>query len=111
MEQERQRIEAQVLERAAKDPQFRTQLQQDPRGTISRDFGVQVPQDITVEVLDETPSKVYLVLPAAPAQRGQELSGQDLQAVAGGWSGVSDCSPTCAGNMNSCTCTCPGHGC
>lgn len=75
MEQERQSIERQVLERAARDPQFREQLKQDPRGTVARDFGVQVPQDITVEVVEERPSKVYLVLPSAGAQRGQELTG------------------------------------
>lgn len=91
MEQARHGIETQVLERAARDPRFREQLRQDPRGTVSREFGVQVPPDVAVEVLEETPQKVYLVLPAAPVQRGQELSGQDLESVAGGWSSTEDC--------------------
>lgn len=95
MQQTRQDLEAQVLERAAKDPQFREQLQQDPGGTVARDFGVHVPPEITVEVLEETPSKVYLVLPAAAAQPGQGLTDQDLEAVAGGWSGRTDCLGTC----------------
>lgn len=94
MEQARQTVEARVLERAAKDPQFRDQLKHDARGTVSRDFGIQVPADISVEVVEETPSKVYLVLPASPPQRGQELSAQDLEAVAGGWS--DSCIGTCA---------------
>lgn len=83
MEQARQSLEAQVLDRTAKDPQFRQQLKQDPRGIVARDFGVQIPADITVEVVEDTPAKVYLVLPAVAAQRGQELSGQELEAVAG----------------------------
>lgn len=33
MEQSRQSLEVQVLERAAKDPQLREQLKQDQRGT------------------------------------------------------------------------------
>lgn len=95
MEHARQRLETQVLERAAKDPQFREQLKRDPRGTVVRDIGVQIPTDITVEVVEETPSKVYLVLPAAAAQPGQGLTDQDLEAVAGGWSGRTDCLGTC----------------
>lgn len=90
MEQARKPLEAQVLERAAIDPQFREQLKADPRGTVSRDFGVQIPPDITVEVLEETPSRVYLVLPAAPVERGQPLSGQELQSVSGGWTGFGE---------------------
>lgn len=115
MEQARQTLEGQVLERAAKDPEFREQLKQDPRGTVSRDFGVQVPPDITVEVLEETPAKVYLVLPTLPARRGQELTTQDLEAVAGGWSASTECQ-TCSpgqggtcGGANTCALTChPG---
>lgn len=104
MEQARQNLEAQVLERAAKDARFRDRLKQDPRGTVAQDFGVQVPPDITVEVVEETPSTVYLVLPAAPAQRGQELSGQDLEQVAGGWTADSQCQ-TCDSACTAACCT------
>lgn len=67
MEQARQDLENEVLERAVKDPQFREQLKGDPRGTVDRNFGFQVPPEITVEVLAETPSKVYLILPRLPS--------------------------------------------
>ena len=77
-------LEQRVIERASRDPQFREQLKQDPRGTISRDFWVEVPSDITVEVVEETSSKVYLVLPPAPVQGGGELTDQALEEVAGG---------------------------
>ena len=36
---------------------------------------------MTVEVVEETPSTVYLVLLAPSAQRGQELSSQEMEAV------------------------------
>ena len=77
-------LEQQLIERSSRDPHFREQLKQDPRGTVARDFGVEIPQHITVEVVEETPSKVYLVLPPAPAQSGGELTDQELEAVAGG---------------------------
>lgn len=106
MEQARQKLETQVIDRASKDPQFREQLKRDPRGTVAQDFGVQVPSDITVEVVEETPSKVYLVLPPAPAQRGQELSGPELESVAGGWSAETNCG-SCG--QESCEGTCAGY--
>ena len=102
MEQARQNLEAQVLERAARDPRFREELKQDPRGTLSRDFGVQVPPGMTVEVLEETSSTVFLVLPAAPTQPGQELTGQELETVAGGWSGDTGCGTCGQQSCNSC---------
>ena len=80
----RGKLEQQVIERASRDPQFREQLKQDPRGTVARDFGVEVPPDITVEVVEETPSRVYVVLPPVPAQSGGELTDHELEEVAGG---------------------------
>lgn len=66
MEHARPTLGAQVLDRAAKDPQFREQLRQDRRGTVSQDSGVQVPDGIAVEVLADTPSMAYPVLPPMP---------------------------------------------
>lgn len=101
MEQTRPSLEAQILERAAKDPAFREQLKRDPSAIVAREFGVEIPQHITVEVVEETPSTVYLVLPSTSAQRGQELTDSELEAVAGGWSGQTECGtcgkPSCHG--------------
>ena len=106
MEQTRQQLETQVLERAAKDPGFREQFKQDPRGTTSRDFGVEVPSDITIEVVEETSSKVYLVLPPAPAQSGGELTDHELEEVAGGrdLSRLTLRDMTCSLEPDLCTC-------
>lgn len=100
MEQARQNLETQVLDRAGKDPEFREQLKHDPLGTVSRDFGVQVPPDITVEVVEETPTKVYLVLPSAPTQPGQVLADLELESVAGGWSAMTAECGTCTVQMS-----------
>lgn len=55
---------------------------------------MQIPSNIAVEVVEETPTKVYLVLPPAAAARGQELSDEELEAVAGGWTGPTECCGT-----------------
>lgn len=83
---------------------------QNARPGAPHELGVQVPADITVDVLEETASQVYLVLPAAPPQSTKELADSELEAVAGGWSGPSDCG-TCVG-ANTCQwrASCPGPG-
>jgi len=64
-----------------RDAGLRDALRQDPRATIKRVLGIEVPGDVEVEVLEETPRKLYLVLPAART----ELSDEELdQVVAAG---------------------------
>ena len=57
-------IEQQVLQRAASDPQFRQQLLSDPRAAVEQAFGIRLPDEVKVQVLEETANHVYLVLPA-----------------------------------------------
>ena len=90
-----EQLQAQVLERASRDRAFRQQLQQNPKGTLEQTFDVQIPDFIAVEVVEESPSKIYLVLPPATPEVGQELSDRDLEAVAGGWTALTACGYTC----------------
>ena len=62
------------------DEAFREQLKKDPKGTLAA-HGVQVPDDVEIEVFESTPAKRYVVLP--PLQ-GDELSDEMLNAVQGG---------------------------
>jgi len=78
----RQRAEAHLVGKARKDPAFRRELIRDPKGVVSREFGVNLPQGFDVKVLQETSGSLYLVLPAAAEEH--ELSDQLLEAVAGG---------------------------
>lgn len=106
MEQQLQRrdeLQAQLIERATGDPTFRRELMADPKGVLERELGLKLPPTLDIRVLEETPARNYLVLPPAPATAGHDLSDQDLQAVAGGWTGGSDCS--------SCRDTCEGDTC
>ncbi len=81
----REEAEKQLIAKAWKDAKFKQALIQNPREVISKEFGVEIPADISVKVLEETPSNLYLVLPAAPAfMEGGELSDVELEAIAGG---------------------------
>ena len=73
-------LEHQVIELAAADVDFRQALLEDPRRALHDRFNVDLPGDVELKVLQETPTTFYLVLPVDPA----ELSETDLGKVAGG---------------------------
>jgi hypothetical protein len=96
----RHRLEAQLIEHAMKDKAFREELVRDPKGVFARELGITMPATIDVLVLEESPSTVYLVLPHPPARVGAELSDEELETVAGGWSEANcmdsfSCGETC----------------
>ena len=93
--QRRNEMQAQLVERASRDQAFRQELLADPRAVIEREFGLAVPEGVQVRVVEETPTTAYLVLPPALARPGQELSDQELEAVAGGWSEAEASCNTC----------------
>jgi hypothetical protein len=106
----RQRLEAQLIDRALQDDGFREELKRDPKAVFAREFGIRMPESLAVEVLEERPTTVYLVLPQAPASVGTELSDEELATVAGGgWSDYTDCGtcPTEYTCVDSCDCVVP----
>jgi hypothetical protein len=94
-------FQAQVIDRASKDQDFRQRLISDPKGTISKEFGVTIPGNISLNIVQDTPTAWYLVLPPVPAAVGSELSEEQLEAVAGGWTNPTDCG-TCWTNCETC---------
>jgi hypothetical protein len=79
----REDLSRRLAERAARDPQFRQQLIDNPRQAVEEELGVTVPGHVEITVLEEAPTQVYVILPpAAPA--GSGLSESDLNQVAAG---------------------------
>jgi hypothetical protein len=64
------------------DDELRERLKRDPKGTIKEEVGVEIPADVEVAVVEDTPTHFHLILPAKPTG---ELSDEDLAAVAGGY--------------------------
>jgi Nitrile hydratase, alpha chain len=83
----RDTVTSRVIERATRDPQFRQELLRDPKETVEQELGVRIPDGTEIRVVEETPSTLYLVLPPQSMAAGQEISDQDLEQVAGGWTG------------------------
>ncbi len=92
-ERSRGDVEQGIIERATRDASFRQQLVSNPRAALESELGMTLPAGVQVQVLEESPSAYYLVLPQAESA-GAELSDADLDAVAGG-SGNSWNADTC----------------
>ncbi len=80
----REEFEKEVLRRARADAGFRAQLLVDPKAALKTAFGVELPPDIEIRVLEETPTRFFIVLPVEKT----ELSDEDLAQVAGGFTDV-----------------------
>lgn len=92
-------FKSQIARRAVQDPAFRAALLADPKGTVERELGQPLPDTLTIEIVQESAGKMYVVLPLAvaeaetvafvgePADRGQ-LDDSTLEQVAGGAAGA-----------------------
>ncbi|MDZ8105942.1 MAG: NHLP leader peptide family RiPP precursor [Nostoc sp. DedQUE12a] len=87
--QTRQDIEARIIARAWKDEAYKQELLTNPKATIEREFGVEFPADVNVQVLEENPTSLHFVLPMSPVAIAQELSEEQLEAIAGGAGAIS----------------------
>jgi len=86
--------QSRVIGQAMSDPAFRKRLLADPAGTLKR-AGVEVPEGVTIEVVEDTVTKVHLVLPA----REDETLDSDLDLVVGGRINCNGCSQSCVNSQ------------
>ena len=82
--------QSRVIGQAMSDPAFRKRLLADPAGTLKA-AGVEVPDGVTIEVVEDTATRVHLVLPA----REDATLDTDLDAAVGGM--MKTAMPPCGG--------------
>lgn len=92
----REEIEAIVVENATKHPAYREALLADPKKTVETQLNNTLPENVSVEVVQESPSKIFIRLPHV-VQEGAELSDEDLEQVAGGKDDTYSCNESIGG--------------
>jgi hypothetical protein len=87
-DQTRTQAESKVVTKAMTDPSFKAALLADPKAALESEFGVKLPANLNVNVIQDDPNSATLVLPHSG---GQELSEAELN----GSIQMSDCWLTC----------------
>jgi hypothetical protein len=87
----RAEIEGRIIQRSTEDDSFRRRLLEDPKGAVEQELGTQLPEEVRVVAVEETPDTIYLVLPSASpvAGEGGQLSDRELEVVTGAGVGYS----------------------
>lgn len=75
----------QVLNRAMGDAEFRKELIERPHASLSSLYGVTIPESADVQVFEESRNSHFVVIPPDMTQMSEELTDEQLEAVAGGW--------------------------
>ena len=71
-------IRAHLVSKAADDSEFRASLIADPKAAINSELDIDIPDGVSVSVVEDTPTAVHLVLPPSgqvPPEVLEEISG------------------------------------
>ena len=85
MSMKREEFEAKIYAKAASDPAFLAALRANPKAALQKELSelkadVTLPDNLQVNLVEESPQQIYLRLPVLPGQ----LSEADLAGVSGG---------------------------
>lgn len=68
----KQSLQEQIIQKAWEDAEFKKQLLANPKAAVKDAFGVDLPDTIEVEVVEESANKFYFVLPVNPAEKNDD---------------------------------------
>lgn len=79
----RREFESELIAKAWQDEAFKQELINNPKAVYARNLGQKLPENLKIQVMEETSDTIYLALPKSP-QVSEELSDEAMEAVAGG---------------------------
>ena len=105
---QRKAFDADLIEKALKDDDFRKALLADPKAALEKEWGVSLPADLNIAVHQESKHQLHVVLPSA-AQAGDELSADELHTDSSkSWKHFGECVLECTQCSNNDTSCLPG---
>ena len=90
-----------VDQRAAEDPQFRSQLKTDPRAALRSALGISIPDTVQINVVEDGPNQLTVAVPAENRGGILNQASSDVGAQAD-----ADCSTVNVGWTLGCTGSC-----
>ena len=78
-------LQDKIQEWANDNVAYRNALMKTPKKVLESHLGKELPEGFEVEVVQDTPAKMYIALGAFPSAQGEELGDDDLENVAGGF--------------------------
>lgn|SRR6476646_5043562 len=69
-------IGAALVQRARRDDAFRAELMRDPRTVVERELGLSLPRRLRIQVVEEQPDSLLLVLPLSPVIVNERIISQ-----------------------------------
>jgi hypothetical protein len=80
-------VQKEISVKAAQDKKFRDALLANPKGAIEEEYGIPAGGfPLSIQIVEEKPNSVVITIP--PAADNIELSDEQLEAVAGGYTGA-----------------------
>jgi hypothetical protein len=76
----RKDLEIHLITRALKDEGFKQELLANPKAVVENELGAKLPEELEINVLEETENTLYMVLPCNPYE---EMTGEELKAALG----------------------------
>ena len=60
-------LKVEIIKKAWEDPEFKARLLADPKAALQESFGINLPEEIELIAVEETPTRYCLVIPPSPA--------------------------------------------
>lgn len=76
-----------LIAKAIEDPTYKQRLLSDAKAVVEEELGTSLPGNLTIQAVQQSPKKLYLLLPIEidDEVRDGVLSDEELEAVAGGY--------------------------
>ena len=91
----KENIEAKIISRSWEDEKFKRELLKNTKKVLKKEFGIKIPDNIEIKILEENANTLYFIIPENPDNLSEEnvLTDEELEVATGGSenSGTLDC--------------------